>query len=155
MQTPRLYILCGLPFSGKTTLAKELEKRLGFVLIEIHASATTYAMKILNSSQLTLSHHQRMNGCYATNLHSRSMNGSGRPSLDLLYNQHATYGPGYLCAGPEKNCSHKPLLLARNHLLDSFLSSCECPPFKNDILVYRAGHSCQTYVSVPYLLSHN
>lgn len=35
MKTPRLYILCGLPFSGKTTLAKKLEKRLGFVLIDI------------------------------------------------------------------------------------------------------------------------
>ncbi len=35
MKTPRLYILCGLPFAGKTMLAKELEKRVGFVLIDI------------------------------------------------------------------------------------------------------------------------
>lgn len=31
----KLYILCGIPFSGKTTLAKELEKRLGFARIDL------------------------------------------------------------------------------------------------------------------------
>ena len=30
MNETRLYILCGLPFAGKTTLAKELVKRFGF-----------------------------------------------------------------------------------------------------------------------------
>ena len=31
----KLYILCGIPFSGKTTLAKELERRLGFFRIDL------------------------------------------------------------------------------------------------------------------------
>lgn len=31
----RLYILCGLPFAGKTTLAKELVKCFGFVRIDL------------------------------------------------------------------------------------------------------------------------
>lgn len=31
----KLYILCGIPFSGKTTLAKELEKRLDFFRIDL------------------------------------------------------------------------------------------------------------------------
>lgn len=31
----KLYILCGIPFAGKTTLAKELEKRLGFSRIDL------------------------------------------------------------------------------------------------------------------------
>lgn len=30
-----LYILCGIPFAGKTTLAKELVKRLGFLRIDL------------------------------------------------------------------------------------------------------------------------
>jgi broad-specificity NMP kinase len=33
MSEPTLYILCGLPFAGKTTLAKELVKHFGFVHI--------------------------------------------------------------------------------------------------------------------------
>lgn len=32
---PMLYILCGLPFSGKTTLAKELVKRFGFIRVDL------------------------------------------------------------------------------------------------------------------------
>jgi predicted kinase len=31
----RLYLLCGLPFAGKTTLAQELVNRLGFMHIDI------------------------------------------------------------------------------------------------------------------------
>lgn len=31
----RVYILCGLPFAGKTTLARALEERLGIVHIEV------------------------------------------------------------------------------------------------------------------------
>lgn len=31
----KLYILCGIPFAGKTTLAKGLEKRLGFLRIDL------------------------------------------------------------------------------------------------------------------------
>lgn len=31
----KLYILCGLPFSGKTTLAKELVNRFGFTRIDL------------------------------------------------------------------------------------------------------------------------
>ena len=31
----KLYILCGLPFSGKSTLSKELAKRLGFTRIDL------------------------------------------------------------------------------------------------------------------------
>ncbi|MDO8570830.1 MAG: ATP-binding protein [Candidatus Daviesbacteria bacterium] len=32
---PVQYVLCGLPFSGKTVLAKELEKRLGFARVSL------------------------------------------------------------------------------------------------------------------------
>jgi len=35
MEKPALYILCGIPFSGKTTLARELVKRLGFVRVDL------------------------------------------------------------------------------------------------------------------------
>ncbi len=35
MKKPTLYILCGLPFSGKTTLAKKLSEKLGFVHIDL------------------------------------------------------------------------------------------------------------------------
>ncbi len=31
----KLYIFCGIPFSGKTTIAKRLEKKLGFVRIDL------------------------------------------------------------------------------------------------------------------------
>ncbi|MDP9371911.1 MAG: ATP-binding protein [Chloroflexota bacterium] len=37
MARPRLLILCGLPFAGKTTLARELEQRRGFARVEIDA----------------------------------------------------------------------------------------------------------------------
>src|SRR4030042_2281801 len=33
MYKPHLYIICGLPFSGKTILAKYLTKRFGFVRV--------------------------------------------------------------------------------------------------------------------------
>lgn len=33
--TNKLYILCGIPFSGKTTLAKAISKRLGYVHIDL------------------------------------------------------------------------------------------------------------------------
>lgn len=35
MKKPTQYILCGIPFSGKTTLGKALEKHLGFVHINL------------------------------------------------------------------------------------------------------------------------
>jgi len=35
MKKPTLYILCGLPFSGKTALAKKLSDKLGFVHIDL------------------------------------------------------------------------------------------------------------------------
>lgn len=35
MSKATLYILCGLPFAGKTTLAKELVKRFGFLRVDI------------------------------------------------------------------------------------------------------------------------
>lgn len=35
MKKPTQYLLVGFPYSGKTTLAKELEKRLGFAVINI------------------------------------------------------------------------------------------------------------------------
>jgi len=35
MKDPIQYVLCGLPFSGKTTLAEELEKRLGYARVNI------------------------------------------------------------------------------------------------------------------------
>ncbi|SRR6266700_2072957 len=34
---PCLYILCGLPFAGKTTLARALERQLGIALVELDA----------------------------------------------------------------------------------------------------------------------
>ncbi len=35
MHAARLYILCGLPFAGKTTLAKRLAERFGFVHLDM------------------------------------------------------------------------------------------------------------------------
>lgn len=35
---PKLFVLCGLPFAGKSTLARMLEERFGLVRIEIDAS---------------------------------------------------------------------------------------------------------------------
>lgn len=40
MSTPRLYILCGLPFAGKTTLAHSLVQRHNLVLIGIDQTNT-------------------------------------------------------------------------------------------------------------------
>jgi len=37
VKQPRLYILCGLPFAGKSTLAKDLAQALGLVYIELDA----------------------------------------------------------------------------------------------------------------------
>ncbi len=44
MNEPRLYILCGLPFAGKTTLAKVLVKRIGFVHIDIDQINTNFGV---------------------------------------------------------------------------------------------------------------
>lgn len=33
--TPKLYIFCGIPFSGKTTLAKQIVAKLGFTRIDL------------------------------------------------------------------------------------------------------------------------
>src|SRR5229473_1887259 len=35
MNAPTLYIMCGLPFSGKTVLATELSKRLDYQIVSI------------------------------------------------------------------------------------------------------------------------
>ncbi len=35
LNEPCLYILCGLPFTGKTTLARALEQQLGIALVEL------------------------------------------------------------------------------------------------------------------------
>lgn len=35
MNRPNLYIFCGIPFSGKTTLAKKLVSKLGFVRVDL------------------------------------------------------------------------------------------------------------------------
>ncbi|MBA3724488.1 MAG: ATP-binding protein [Candidatus Levybacteria bacterium] len=35
MNKPILYILCGIPFSGKSTLAQKLAKQLGFVRVDL------------------------------------------------------------------------------------------------------------------------
>lgn len=37
MDEPCLYILCGLPFAGKTTLARALERQLGIAIVELDA----------------------------------------------------------------------------------------------------------------------
>jgi len=37
LNEPCLYILCGLPFAGKTTLARALERQLGIALVELDA----------------------------------------------------------------------------------------------------------------------
>ena len=39
-----VYILCGLPFAGKTTLAKELVKRFGFMHIDIDQINTNFGV---------------------------------------------------------------------------------------------------------------
>ena len=44
MSEPTLYILCGLPFAGKTTLAKELVKHFGFVHIDIDQIYTNFCV---------------------------------------------------------------------------------------------------------------
>ncbi len=44
MPDPVLYILCGLPFSGKTTLTKELVKRFGFISINIDDIKVDYGI---------------------------------------------------------------------------------------------------------------
>lgn len=44
MNKPWLYILCGLPFAGKSTLAKELVKRFGFVYIDIDQINTNFGV---------------------------------------------------------------------------------------------------------------
>jgi predicted kinase len=36
---PTLYILCGLPFAGKTTLARALFKHCGFVHLDLDSTA--------------------------------------------------------------------------------------------------------------------
>jgi predicted kinase len=41
MPKPVLYILCGLPFSGKTTLARALANQCGFVHLDLDALART------------------------------------------------------------------------------------------------------------------
>jgi predicted kinase len=40
----RLYILCGLPFAGKTTLAKELVKQFGFMHIDVDQINTSFGV---------------------------------------------------------------------------------------------------------------
>ncbi len=40
MKVPELYILCGLPFAGKTTLAKAVERQLGFARVDMDAINT-------------------------------------------------------------------------------------------------------------------
>jgi predicted kinase len=47
---PRLYILCGLPFAGKTTLVKELVKHFGFVHIDIDHINTNFGVGLRGAS---------------------------------------------------------------------------------------------------------
>ena len=49
MNEPRLYILCGLPYAGKTTLAKELVKRFGFVYIDIDQINTNFDVGLVGA----------------------------------------------------------------------------------------------------------
>jgi predicted kinase len=44
-----LYILCGLPFAGKSILAKELVKRFGFVYIAIDQINTSFGVGLLGT----------------------------------------------------------------------------------------------------------
>jgi predicted kinase len=46
----RLYILCGLPFAGKTTLAKELVKRFGLTQIDVDQINTNFGVGLLGAS---------------------------------------------------------------------------------------------------------
>ena len=50
MSEPTLYILCGLPFAGKTTLAKELVKHFGFVHIDIDQINTKFGVGLRGAS---------------------------------------------------------------------------------------------------------
>lgn len=50
MSEPTLYILCGLPFAGKTTLAKELVKHFGFVHIDIDQINTNFCVGLRGAS---------------------------------------------------------------------------------------------------------
>lgn len=44
MRKPALYIMCGLPFSGKTTLAKELENQFWFDRVDIDEIKRDYGL---------------------------------------------------------------------------------------------------------------
>lgn len=48
-----LYILCGLPFSGKTTLAKALVKKLGFVRIDLDQINAERGLGELGNEEIT------------------------------------------------------------------------------------------------------
>lgn len=48
-----LYILCGLPFSGKTTLAKELVKRFGFISINIDDIKVEYGIGDVDDDEVS------------------------------------------------------------------------------------------------------
>ena len=50
MSTSRLYMLCGLPFAGKTTLAKELVKRFGFMYIDVDQINTNFGVGLSGAS---------------------------------------------------------------------------------------------------------
>lgn len=45
MNKPALYIMCGLPFSGKSVLAKKLSEKKGFDLVEIDAIKSGYGLR--------------------------------------------------------------------------------------------------------------
>ena len=49
MSESRLYILCGLPFAGKTTLAQELVTRLGFLYIDVDQINTSFGVGLDSS----------------------------------------------------------------------------------------------------------
>jgi len=40
MNRPRLYIVCGLPFAGKSTLTRELVRQCGYHAIDVDAINT-------------------------------------------------------------------------------------------------------------------
>lgn len=50
MNETRLYILCGLPFAGKTTLGKELVERFGFVYIDVDQINTNFGVGLCGAT---------------------------------------------------------------------------------------------------------
>lgn len=60
MQEPTLYIMCGLPFSGKTVLTKELVSRLGFEYVNVDEIKFAHGFEWKEDSDITLKEWEKI-----------------------------------------------------------------------------------------------